>query len=152
MSCIFLVNTLLTSWIPLSSEMYCVHLMLPNIFRQRKCGDCTFYRTWVQSLAMLVTHSLTDWLTNWLPFSKLDWCDPGMWRWQLKTCWSCYCWGFLVRLVMCVMVGHRKLKILTKPCAESLNKSFALWPNLGFQICNKLLPTLHNSHHQHQQQ
>ena len=31
-------------------------------------------------------------LTHWLPFSKLDWCDPGMWRWQLKTCWSCYCW------------------------------------------------------------
>ena len=46
--------------------------------------------------------SLTDWLTHWLtdslPFSKLDWYDPGMWRWQLKTCWSCYfcwcwCWG-----------------------------------------------------------
>ena len=57
-----------------------------------------FYRTRVRSLAMLVTHSLTHSLTNWLPFSKLDWCDPGMWRWQLKTCWSCYCcwcwwWG-----------------------------------------------------------
>ena len=34
-----------------------------------------------------VTHSLT----NSLLFSKLDWCDPGMWRWQLKTCRSCYC-------------------------------------------------------------
>ena len=33
-----------------------------------------------------LTHSLTD----SLPFSKLDWCDPGMWRWQLKTCWSCF--------------------------------------------------------------
>ena len=32
-------------------------------------------------------------------------------------------------------------KILTKPCAQSLNKSLALWPNLSFQICNKLLPT-----------
>ena len=28
-------------------------------------------------------------------------------------------------------------KLLTKPCAESLNKSLALWPNLSFQICNK---------------
>ena len=34
-------------------------------------------------------------VTHWLPFSKLDWCDSGMWRWQLKTCWSCYCcWGW----------------------------------------------------------
>ena len=46
-----------------------------------------FYRTRVRSLAMLVT----NWLTHWLPFSKLDWCDPGTCRWQLKTCWSCYC-------------------------------------------------------------
>ena len=30
-------------------------------------------------------------VTDWLLFSKLDWCDSGMWRWQLKTCWSCYC-------------------------------------------------------------
>ena len=35
----------------------------------------TFYRTRVRSLAMLVTHWLTDWLTHSLPFSKLDWCD-----------------------------------------------------------------------------
>ena len=38
--------------------------------------------------------SATDSLTHWLPFSKLDWCDPGMWRWQLKTC--CYCLAMLV--------------------------------------------------------
>ena len=77
----------------------------------------SFYRTRVRSLAMLVTHSLTDWLndslthslpfsklvtnsltdslTNSLLFSKLDWCDPGVWRCQLKTCWCCNCcwWG-----------------------------------------------------------
>ena len=36
-----------------------------------------------------------QWLTDWLLISKLDWCDSGMWRWQLKTCWSCYCcWGW----------------------------------------------------------
>ena len=38
-----------------------------------------------------VTHSLTHSLTDWLLFSKLDWCDPGVWRCQLKTCWGCYC-------------------------------------------------------------
>ena len=38
-------------------------------------------------------YSLTHWLTHSLPFSKLDWCDPGVWRCQLKTCWGCYyCW------------------------------------------------------------
>ena len=41
---------------------------------------------------MLVTNWLTDSLTNWLPFSKLDWCEPGIWRWQLKPCWSCCRW------------------------------------------------------------
>ena len=44
---------------------------------------------------MLVTHSLTNWLTDWLLFSKLDWCDSGLWRCQLKTCWGfycCWCW------------------------------------------------------------
>ena len=30
-------------------------------------------------------------LTHSVTFSKLHWCDPGMWRWQLKTCWGCYC-------------------------------------------------------------
>ena len=30
-------------------------------------------------------------------------------------------------------------KILTKPCAQSLNKSLALWTILSYQICNKLL-------------
>ena len=56
------------------------------------------YWSRVRSLAMLVTRSLTHSMTDWLPLSKLDWCDPGMWRWQLKTCWSCFCcrcwwWG-----------------------------------------------------------
>ena len=37
--------------------------------------------------------SLTHWLTNSLLFSKLDWCNPGVRRCQLKTCWCCnYCW------------------------------------------------------------
>ena len=36
-------------------------------------------------------------------------------------------------------------KILTKPCAQSWNKSLAFWPNLSFQICNKLLTTRSSS-------
>ena len=52
--------------------------------------DClNFYRTRVRSLVMLVSNWLTDWLTHSLPFSKLYWCDPGIWC-QLKTCWGCY--------------------------------------------------------------
>ena len=54
-----------------------------------------FYRTRVRSLFTLVTNWLTDWLTDWLLFSKLDWCDSGLWRCQLKTCWGfycCWCW------------------------------------------------------------
>ena len=36
-------------------------------------------------------HSLTNSLTNSLLFSKLDWCIPGVWRFQLKTYWCCNC-------------------------------------------------------------
>ena len=32
--------------------------------------------------------SLIHWLTHWLLLNKLDYCEPGMWRWQLKSCWS----------------------------------------------------------------
>ena len=46
-----------------------------------------------------VTDSLTDWLTNWLLFSKLDWCDPGVWRCQLKTCW-----GLLLLLMLMMRI------------------------------------------------
>ena len=61
-------------------------------------------------------------LTNWLPFSKLDWCDLGVWRWQLKTCWSyycCWCWwwgscccrfgclGIVIKLNFCSDFGHK---------------------------------------------
>ena len=52
---------------------------------------CIFHRTTrVRSLAML----FSDCLTDSLPFSKLDWRDPGVWRRQIKTCWGCYCCWF----------------------------------------------------------
>ena len=64
-----------------------------NRHRSSARYNCTFYRTRVRSLIMLVTNSLTNSLTHWLLPSKLDWCDPGVWRYQLKTCWDCYsCW------------------------------------------------------------
>ena len=42
--------------------------------------------------------STTHLLTGWLLFSRLVWCDPGMWKCLLKTCWCCCCcrcwwWG-----------------------------------------------------------
>ena len=42
-------------------------------------------------LYLSLTDSLTNWLTNSLLFSKLDWCDSGVWRRQLNTCWGFYC-------------------------------------------------------------
>ena len=43
-------------------------------------------------------HWLTHWLTNSVTFSKLYWCDPGVWRCQLKTYWGCcccWCWWWV---------------------------------------------------------
>ena len=41
--------------------------------------------TRVRLLASLVSNSLIDSLLNSLLFSRLDWCDPGVWRCQVKT-------------------------------------------------------------------
>ena len=70
-------------------------------------------------LCLSVTPSLTHWLTHSLPFSKLYWFEPGMWRWQLKTCWSCYycwcCWCVkmptenLLRLLLLLVLMPRKV-------------------------------------------
>ena len=83
-----------------------------------------FYRTRVQSLAILVTNSVDDSLTLW---SRFDWCDPGVWRYQLKTCWDCYCcqcwwWGscwqqFFADLEL--RFGHRA-KVLFRLWAQGL--------------------------------
>ena len=57
----------------------------------------SFYRTRVRSLVMLVSDSLTDWLTNWLPFSKLksDHCLPlSLTHWL--TDWLAHSVAFLV--------------------------------------------------------
>ena len=47
-----------------------------------------------------LTDSLTHWLTHSLtPVKKLDWCDPGVWRCQLKTCW-----GLLLLLMLMMRI------------------------------------------------
>ena len=53
---------------------------------------CPFY--WCPSLIIgYPCHSLTA--TNLSDVCRLDWCDPGVWRCQLKTSWCCYCcWGW----------------------------------------------------------
>ena len=62
---------------------------------------CVFFFIGPESdhaLFPLVTNWLTVSLTHSVLFRKLDWCYPGVWRCQLKTCWGCYCcwcwcWG-----------------------------------------------------------
>ena len=76
----------------LNSNVALCHLSL--LRKEKRKTYLSFYRTRVRSLVMLVTNWLTNWLANSLPFSKLDWCDPGIWRWQLKTYWGCYCCWF----------------------------------------------------------
>ena len=81
---------------------------------------------------------LTNWLTHWLPFSKLDWCDPGMWRWQLKTCRSwycCWCWWWEIVysvIQLCVaMVQIWKVKF-----GHKVKFLFRLWAQ-GFKVWSR---------------
>ena len=81
-----------------------------------------FYRTRVRSLAMLVTHSLThsltDPLTDSLLFSKLDWCDPGVWRYQLKTCYRT--WVRSLVMLVSNWLTHWLTDSLTHSCLVNL--------------------------------
>ena len=62
--------------------------------------------------------SLTDSLTNSLPFSKLDRCDPGMWKCQLKTCF--YCLAMLVTHWLTDSLTHSLTDSLTDSCLVDL--------------------------------
>ena len=83
------------NWGAFLENLHCSHFGMKE-FCERGSGAAwnnffsvnksSFYRTRVRSLGMLVSDSLTHWLTPQLPSSKLDWCDPGVWRCQLKTC------------------------------------------------------------------
>ena len=62
--------------------------------RRERVGQGNILIIGLESLGTLVTNSLT----HSILFSKLDWCDPGVWRRQFKTCWGCFycrcwCWG-----------------------------------------------------------
>ena len=53
--------------------------------------------TWAQQLHPFLQKREMG-LTNYPTLLILDWCDPGLWRNLLKTCWCCYCcwcwiWG-----------------------------------------------------------
>ena len=85
--------------------------------------------------------SLTHWLTDSLLFSKLDWCDPGVWRCLLKTCWGCYCcWCWGLKTCWCRFGSWR---------AQSLNKSLTSTklrlPNLHQTVVNTFLGTNSNN-------
>ena len=109
-----------------------------------------FYRTRVRSLAMLVSNSLTHSLTHSVTPSKLYWCDPGVWRCQLKTYWGCFCcwcwwWGscwqqFVADLKL--RFGH-KAKLLFRLWAQGLVKILKLaadvWLRLRSWILVKIL-------------
>ena len=52
---------------------------------------CTLFLSDPSPIIGYACQWLPNSLTNSLLFSKLDWCDPGVWRCLLKTCWGCYC-------------------------------------------------------------
>ena len=92
--------------------------------------------------------SLTHRLTHWLPLSKLDLCDPGVWRCLLKTCWGCYCcwykwWGSCMQQFVTDLeaeFGH-KAELLFKLWAQGLVKILKLkfrW-NISWSLISILL-------------
>ena len=94
---IIIVMLMLSGWTHWRTSKPRAMLRISRLGKELRTRDCesfyflVFYRTRVRSLAMLVSNSLTNSLTHWLPFSELDSCDPGMWKWQLKTYWGCFC-------------------------------------------------------------
>ena len=79
------------------------------------------------SLFTLVTHSLTDWLTHWLLFSKLYWCDPGVWRCQLKTFWLLLLLMLMLRIMLATAfwLGSWRLVIKLKFCSDFEHKDWS---------------------------
>ena len=94
-----------------------------------KENDCV---TFLQLVCLSLTDSLTDWLTDSLLFSELDWCDPGMRRCLLKACWGCYCcWSLIVmRIVLatvCCRFGNLGLVIKLNFCSDFEHFWFWSW-------------------------
>ena len=81
--------------------------------------------------SLQLTH-LTHWLTHWLPFSKLNWCDPGVWRCLLKTCWSCYCcwckwWGSCWQQFVADLEAEVSLRLRSWILVNILNEARFGW-------------------------
>ena len=95
----------------------------------------SFYRTRVRSLGMFVSDSLTYSLTHSLLFSKLDWCDPGVWRCQLKTLWGCYCcWCWWWRSCWQQFVADLEAKLFFRLWAQGLVKILKLKFGWGCKV------------------
>ena len=68
-----------------------------------------------------------QWLTDWLPFSKLDWCDLGVWRCQLKTCW-----GLLLLLILMMRI------VLATVCCILRSWGLVIKPNFCSDFKHKV--------------
>ena len=90
-------------WIPQSFSRYSLFFLVCSDYELR-CSPLFLTRTEqsFRSFFVFIGPQSDHWeclsVTDWLPFSKLDWCDSGLWRCQLKTCWGWYCcwcrwWG-----------------------------------------------------------
>ena len=65
-------------WNMVSASQSLLYEFSPWLLRRAEGGQ-TWRSSW--STAIHLTHSSF----------KLNWCDPGMWRCLLKTCYGCYC-------------------------------------------------------------
>ena len=94
----FLWDEILSSWCsrPLERDQQSLKWSSNKNTSQVPRPTCFSKDKWVGPksdhwLCLSLIHALTHALTNWLLFSKLDSCNPGVWRCQHKTCWGCYC-------------------------------------------------------------
>ena len=100
-----------------------------------------FYRTQIWSLPCLVIH----WVTQFLLFFRLDWCDPAMWGFRqplLTSCcqlWQPCCWSCNKAKTMLLMPEQNKGHVVDartkqRPCCWCRNKTKALsnFVQIGF--------------------
>ena len=79
-----------TNWDSLSSKM---KTQGTSVFKRWYVMIVSFLFVFLSDPSSIICNAcqlLNDSLTDSLLFSELDWCDPGVWRCQLKTCWGCY--------------------------------------------------------------
>ena len=109
---------------------FVLHLCWPAIFY---LNMNSFYRTRVRSLGMLVTNWLTDWLTNSLPFSKLDWCGPGVPTQNLLRLLMLLMLMLRIILATACWFGSWPLVIKLNFCSDFEHKGWSRFWNLKFR-------------------